>query len=144
MKINVLSKLEFEFEIIDNGFIDNTNEKIFYLSILTPDDDSKPFREDSKDYKTLYFYDLEEPITENGIIKDVITDEQIEDIYTYVLKHSDYDRFIVHCTAGISRSGAVGAFVSDLLGNGFNEFKKLNPRVIPNSLISRKLSKFLY
>ena len=42
---------------------------------------------------------------------------------------------IVHCDAGISRSGAVGSFVVDYLGLNQKEFLVANPNILPNAFI---------
>ena len=46
---------------------------------------------------------------------------------------------VVHCDAGISRSGAVGTFAVDYFGLNYNDFIKDNPGLSPNSFVSRIL-----
>ena len=46
---------------------------------------------------------------------------------------------IVHCTAGISRSGAIGDFARVKFGIPFGEFILKNPQIQPNSWIRRTL-----
>jgi len=44
--------------------------------------------------------------------------------------------YIIHCVAGISRSGAVGTFISNYLDNvDYDFFKKYNTRIAPNIFI---------
>lgn len=38
-------------------------------------------------------------------------------IFDFILKNKDKDMFIIHCSAGISRSGAVGAFLKTFLSD---------------------------
>lgn len=56
-----------------------------------------------------------------------------------VQKDSKDSTLIVHCHAGISRSGAVGTFACDYCGLNYNEFIKENYYVQPNSHILRTL-----
>lgn len=42
---------------------------------------------------------------------------------------------VVHCTAGICRSGAVGLFANFLAGNDEEEFRKRNPQILPNEWV---------
>jgi hypothetical protein len=48
---------------------------------------------------------------------------------------------IVHCDAGVSRSGAVGEFAVDFCNLDYLAFKDKNPCVCPNSFIRRELRK---
>ena len=47
---------------------------------------------------------------------------------------------VVHCQAGISRSGAVGLYSNDLLQLDYFKFIKLNPEIQPNPWISHILN----
>lgn len=147
MKVTVLSKAMFQKYVADGLIEKNKDKKVFYLSINNPDDvDKTPFREDSKDFKSMWFYDIEESFIhhKSGITYDVITDNQLQEIYDYLIEHKDYDYFIVHCTAGVSRSGAVGAFANDLFGEVYQTFKSRNKSINPNSYISSKLKELFY
>lgn len=60
-------------------------------------------------------------------------------------------KLIVHCDAGISRSGAVGLCLNDYLNNYIEShyrhlaaFLRDNPYIVPNPYISRVLNKVLY
>jgi len=48
---------------------------------------------------------------------------------------------VVHCMAGISRSGAVGLFLNDMFGLDYGSFKNENPTIIPNQCILSMLRK---
>ncbi len=45
---------------------------------------------------------------------------------------------LIHCTAGISRSGAVGLAIAEQNGC-VEEFRRENPDIMPNQLVLRKL-----
>lgn len=42
---------------------------------------------------------------------------------------------VVHCDAGISRSGAIGTFAVDYLGLDYFAFKEDNPNIMPNPYV---------
>jgi len=46
---------------------------------------------------------------------------------------------VVHCNAGISRSGAVGTFACDYCGLNYQEFMKENPYIMANPYVLRML-----
>lgn len=47
--------------------------------------------------------------------------------------------FVVHCTAGISRSGAVGEFIQRICGVPWKEFLLSNPNIHPNTYVLKLL-----
>lgn len=53
--------------------------------------------------------------------------------------NKDKPNFVVHCTMGVSRSGAVGDFLSTYFGVPYDSFKRNNPKVIPNALVRKTL-----
>lgn len=53
---------------------------------------------------------------------------------------NNYDRnFIIHCTAGESRSGAIAVFIAEIYGYNKFDFKILNPNIRPNEYILKIL-----
>jgi predicted protein tyrosine phosphatase len=56
------------------------------------------------------------------------------------IRDSDVQTLIIHCAAGVSRSGAVGVFASRYLGYDENKFRKQNA-VCPNFWILSVLNK---
>lgn len=50
-------------------------------------------------------------------------------------------RLWVHCTMGISRSGAVGTFVTDYFRLDYNKFKGNSPAILPNIFVLSELRK---
>ena len=65
------------------------------------------------------------------------TEEMAKQIVRFV-QMVDEHPLLIHCTAGISRSGAVGLAVAEQCGC-VEEFRRGNPDIMPNQLVLRKL-----
>lgn len=67
--------------------------------------------------------------------------EQAKDVFDFLLKLKELDSFvlIIHCTAGISRSGAVGEFACKYLEADYKRFRYNHPFIMPNTLVMKKL-----
>ncbi len=73
--------------------------------------------------------------TNNTTLTRSFSNDQAKSIISFIDNNKDKN-FIVHCVAGISRSGAVGTFISNYLDNvDYEFFKKYNTRIAPNMLI---------
>lgn len=59
-------------------------------------------------------------------------------VRTIYSKEDSYP-LIIHCSAGISRSGAVGTFACDYAGLDYNKFMKMNPYTYANQYVLRML-----
>jgi len=97
--------------------------------------------EDAPNVLNLWFNDAEEynPATET-----VLFDEDMADsVVRFVEANKDAKAWVLHCTAGISRSGAVGGFIADYLGIYYKDFKIDNPQVQPNALVKKLLTRRL-
>ena len=79
----------------------------------------------------LFFDDVE---TEGAT---AFTIEMARQIVSFVQKTGDHP-LLIHCTAGISRSGAVGLAVAEQCGCE-EEFRRENSDTQPNQLVLRKL-----
>jgi predicted protein tyrosine phosphatase len=67
--------------------------------------------------------------------------EQARKIKEFVDAKKDSPVFFVHCDAGISRSGAVGLWVTKYLGMDEKEFYEKNKRIHPSSYVLSMLNK---
>ena len=66
-------------------------------------------------------------------------------MYEFIKRNSDKNLAIVHCAAGISRSGAVGSFVYDMYGKEpYEQFFRRNKQIEPNTHVSRLLHLEMY
>lgn len=150
MKVLILNKREFD-NMMQYMAIDDSNaesQDLMLISVCSPPDDDQPgiaslsrnsyFKSDHENVKTLFFGDYGENMV--GRTEHMFTDEQAEELYNFIKVNKDKHIAIVHCGAGISRSGAIGTFIHDLYGTiPYEEFKRKNPRIMPNSYVLRLL-----
>lgn len=135
MKVKVVNKFIFE-ECVVSELGERWNNDCFFISILDPDNPENYFP-DSDNYKTVWFYDLECQVGNYKIFDDEIAKELIE----FILKNKDKSSCIVHCTAGVARSGAVGKFINNIFGEeNKKQFKRSNPHISPNRLVLKLLN----
>lgn len=74
---------------------------------------------------------------------DVFSKRHAEQLVKFINRLKDrIELFVVHCDAGISRSGAVGTWLCDYLRLDYNEFKRENPHILPNQHILDVLRRF--
>ena len=72
----------------------------------------------------------------------VFNEQQARELNTFIKENKDKEICYVHCSAGISRSGAIATHIFDLYGESFDEFKHMNPQIQPNIDILTKLRKY--
>lgn len=149
MKVFITSKKAFV-DLMKRKGITNDNvesyKKTFFISINDScGTDEIPYFENKKNVKVLFFDDVEKdleiPVIGTKVVQVVkaFTSDQAKELLEFIESHKDKESCIVHCAAGISRSGAVGTFVNDFFGGDFFEFKKQNPYIHPNGLVLRLL-----
>ena len=102
----------------------------FFISILEPDDDFENLHEDTENFKTWKFYDVEYDINNYK----AITFEQAKEIYEFI-KKNEGKNLIVHCYAGVARSGAVGEFYWEMLGGSYKQLLEKFPNISPNGRV---------
>lgn len=82
----------------------------------------------------------------------LFTEDQAKEIVQFVEKNKDRTNWLVHCDAGVSRSGAVGTWIYEKLNNlrGLpveqvrlynGNFRLENPQIQPNPYILRLMRK---
>ncbi len=147
MKIDVLPRRFFE---RIKGTSDETEVlKTTRVISINSRDDEPPFSEESlhsPNLLCLRFDDIAVPDYETGIL---FSEKDAQAILSFV--HDDSMPLIVHCSAGISRSGAVGE-VLDWYYNQWRSdnkddhqyFLENNRQVMPNPLVRRLLMQALY
>ena len=151
MNINVLSKPVFNNLMREHKINDDTVENykdVFFISIndtkTSPYYKESWFKRDHDNVKVLYFDDVESEgetsPTNSGKCKP-FTEKMAEDLCNFINKNLGSGQAIIHCEAGISRSGAVGSFICDMSKSNFPKFLRDNPQISPNGRVLRMLNK---
>lgn len=66
----------------------------------------------------------------------LFSEGQAKQVVEFVDKYKDeVEMFILHCDAGVSRSGAIGTFIQRYLEIEEDGFKKMNPYIHPNHFV---------
>ena len=111
-KAFVFSKRLFDNYMREHGIYDaNLPSDMAVVSIGEPEE-SEHYFQDSPQILNIDFWDVNDYEVEG--IKG-LTDEQAETIHNIIESNIGKD-FYIHCRAGVSRSQAVGRFLSDIYG----------------------------
>jgi hypothetical protein len=107
---------------------------------------SEPIQPDSRNVLNLWFDDAEEDLPLlNGEKLILFDDEMAQKIFDFVIQNRTSRCWLLHCTAGKSRSGAVGDVLSEYFQIAYADFKYHNPKIQPNALVKNLLRKrFFY
>ena len=151
-KIHILSKPQFN-DFMANHQIndDNVESKLKSSAVISINDTAGDwscswFLYDHPNVLRLWFDDVETDLQVSPTNRETCracTPEQARRIFEFIKKNKHRD-FLVHCSAGISRSGAIGQFILDYLGGDKEYFEKYNPHIHPNAHISRLLNKLAW
>ena len=145
MIVRILSKEHFDTVLprmrIDNLNVEEHLDKAF-ISILDPDrPNSSYFIDNHPNVLRLVFAD-ETPDGNYARIKkglnecQLFTRQQGEEILNFVERNKHIETLFIHCSAGISRSGAVGLVINDYYGEEtYMEFGNSNTNIRPNFYI---------
>ena len=154
MKVNILSKSYFESQMKSHNITDDNVEsfnEVMFISILNTDDvgdNIGHFKNNHSNVLVLKFDDVEVDLNweedQHFYGAKAFTEDQAKEIINFITQNKHKKNCIVHCSAGISRSGAVGTFISDYFRADYKEFKKRNPYIHPNGLVLRTLKNLTY
>lgn len=148
MKVFATSKRQFDSLMISKG-IDSDNvhlkEQSFFISINdTCGTEEVPYFKPSKNVLVLFFDDVDHDFQSGEHFIKAFTSEQAVEVLEFIQKHKEKESCIIHCTAGVSRSGAVATFVNDNFGGSDKiDFDKNNPYILPNALVLQLLNRAL-
>ena len=141
-KIQAISKASF-----DNNFTSEIMSSYNYacfISILDIDNNEEKFDKTIDNFLQVKMWDIEENEVGNGLVfYEKPSESELQKIVNFVNKHKDKTVFIVHCSAGISRSGAVVRYISEKFYDevDFDFYKKNNKQIQPNLYILKTLKK---
>ena len=152
MKNNVLVYSRSSFKHLISVLTPDEISRSAFISIHEPlrgtqvfEDCSSVILESAPNVLNLWFDDAEEDFELLDGLKCVLFDEHMaKQIHEFVDRYKEGKQFFFHCTAGISRSGAVGETVAEYLGIDYFEFKLENPKVKPNTLVKTLLRNQFY
>lgn len=137
--IKILPKFYFDEHVCDKLISDNIDHSV-YISILDPDNDEKLYKT-SENFLQVYMWDVEKDVHAAKVNKfyKKPTDTELIKIIDFTDRHKNKENFIIHCSAGISRSGAVGRFIQEILDLDSKKFYRDNPHIKPNLYILKRL-----
>ena len=141
-KIQAIPKVAF-----DKAFTTEIMSKYDYacfISILDADSTEQKYDRNLANFLQVKFWDIEEDLFTNKILKYAKpSDEELQKIVDFVNRHSDKDVFVIHCSAGISRSGAVATYIKDKFHDEVNEvyFSSNNHHIQPNLYVLKSLKR---
>ena len=152
MKVIILNKREFakfmEFNMIDDSNVESQN--IMVVSVNQPYNEDEKwdtwgrtsyFKRQHSNVMIMHFPDYGE-LMHIRFHKDptLFTPFKAKKLYEFIKRNKDKNLAIIHCAAGISRSGAIGSFIHDVYGTvSYEDFKRKNPRIQPNEYIYKLL-----
>ena len=130
-------------KINDYNVDDLTNEA--FISITGTNGyipDKHYFLNNHKNVLNVEFDDVDKDTKIADLLFKAITQEQADRIVNFIAQNIGKD-FYIHCTAGISRSGAVGSFIHDFFNND-NSVELIHRGIHPNVEVLAKLKRSLY
>lgn len=143
-RVIVMSRFDFEHNLRDQEIYDDNVEErtdLAFISIqltkkVAPCE--KPyFSKNHSNVLTLSFNDVTD---QDSDLDGLFNRDQALAIIDFVEQNKGRI-FLVHCHAGISRSGAVGTFIRQVLRLDYDSFMRDNPKIIPNQFILNLLNK---
>ena len=154
--IHVMGIKEFAEAMKANHLDDDNIEKVqdlAIISIICPDnsndsfiplrhgmDDEHHFKQNHANVLNMEFWDISEEKEVNGKTYLPFTTEQANRIIDFIEVNKNKN-YIIHCHAGISRSGAVAQFITDFYGWADKATFRFQygKRIVPNVEVTKKL-----
>ena len=140
-QIRAIPKFIFDEHFTDKEF--KYYDYACFISILDIDNNEQKFDKSIDNFLQVKMWDIEEDLFENGELKyEKPNDNELKNIVDFINKHKDKSVFIVHCSAGISRSGAVATFIKDKFIDEVDKekFNTENKYIQPNLYILKRLN----
>jgi len=141
-QVYILSKRRFD-DLMKGKLIFDANveeyKKTAIISINSPNElegDMEPwFKEDKSNVLRLFFDDVEESFLHKGKMIVPMSIEQGIQVIKFFEDNKDKESLIVHCAAGVSRSGAVGTFAAEYFNIDMDSFRATNRFISPNAKV---------
>jgi len=148
-KIYVMPKVQFHDTLTKNHIDDDTVEEYTKIAFISINDSAGEyfhdplFHCDHFNVITLYFDDVEhdgEISPTNKTENKAFTKQQAVRLIEFFESNKNVNTVLVHCAAGISRSGAVGRVALEYLKGDRDNFKINNGQINPNARVERMLN----
>jgi len=139
-QIQAIPKLVFDKHFTDKEF--KYYDYACFISILDIDNNEQKFDTTIDNFLQVKMWDIEKDLFENDELKyEKPSENELQRIVEFVNKHKDKSVYIVHCSAGISRSGAVATFIKEKFLSEVDKekFMKENKFIQPNLYILNRL-----
>lgn len=135
--IRALPKYVFDSLFKDLDF--SSYKKTCFISILDLDNDENKWNK-SDNFLQVRMWDVDKTVSKYELPNDL----ELKKIVDFINLNKDKDNFIIHCSAGISRSGAVALFIHDKFIDCIDKdkFRRENNQILPNLYILNKLKEF--
>lgn len=149
MIVTITSKQAFDKHLQLKGVSDdNIHERTDLFIISINDTRGTPeipyFKKQHENVLTIFFDDVEKDIEDEKYGKiEAFSYGQAQQIIYFIKANKHRAKCLLHCAAGVSRSGAVGAFINDYFLGDHVEFKKRNPHIYPNGYVLSLLNRVL-
>jgi len=148
-KIIVVNKVEFENYFKKNYYTDTNIDdfdlvpNMVFISIndWATTFNTAYFREDHKNVLNLMFDDVSDVDERNANVK-AFDHEMAIKLFEFIENNKDKD-FMIHCSAGISRSGAVGTFILEYLHGDKEFFEDHNSHILPNQHVLKTMNNLI-
>jgi len=116
------------------------NSKDNFMSIRHGTNDEHYFKRNHANVLNIEFYDIDNEVEINGKKYLPFNAEQAKRVIDFIEVNQNKN-YIIHCHAGISRSGAVAQFITDFYGwSDKSTFRfQYGKRIVPNAEVTKKL-----
>jgi predicted protein tyrosine phosphatase len=137
--VKAIPKLIFDKHFSDERF--KYYDYACFISILDVDNFEKKFDLSIDNFLQVKMWDIEKDTINSGFVYEKPSDIELKKIVDFVNKHKNKSVFMVHCSAGISRSGAVATFIRDKFTDEIDKekFNFENKYIQPNLYILKRL-----
>jgi len=134
---------------IDDSTVETYKSDTIFISIL---DSAKwfakpQFQKDHSNVITLQFDDVlhsgDRSPTNDVPNTRSFAESDGKKIIEFLENNPDAKFCVVHCAAGISRSGAIGQFVNDYYKGDYDSFVRHNPQIMPNQMVIQTLNRLV-
>lgn len=129
-------------------------DKILFISIVNDvqinDNDKSYFDGNKKNVLVQAFSDvnadttaklLNSKLEDPYVVHKAFTREQAKEMYGFIRDNiNGKETVLIHCTMGVARSGAVASFIHDYIGGNWEDFKRANNQIQPNSHVIKLLN----